>query len=62
MRATGSLASPTYTVDVQSLAGETARDVLQREIERRAGGEKSGGQQGSGAVRDILRDLFGKPK
>ena len=61
MRATGPLASPTYTVDVQSLAGEMA-GVLQRESERRTGGEKSGGQQGGGAVGDILRDLFGKPR
>ncbi len=62
VRATGPLANPKYTVDVLSLAGEVAKGTLQREIERSLRGGKSDGQQGGGAVGDVLRGLFGKPK
>jgi AsmA protein len=62
LRATGPLASPTYRVDVQSLATELARDTLQRELERRMGGGKPGAQTPGGAVGDVLRGLLGKPK
>jgi AsmA protein len=62
LRASGPLTNPTYSVDVQSLATELARNTLQREIERRLGGGKPGAQQPGGAVGDVLRGLFGKPK
>lgn len=62
VRATGPLANPTYAVDVQSLATEVAKGALQRAIDRRIGGGKSGGQSESDAVGDVLRGLFSKPK
>jgi AsmA protein len=63
VRATGPLGSPKYSVDVGGLATEFARRTLQRELERHIGGSQSRGQpEGAGAVGDLLRGLFGKPK
>jgi AsmA protein len=62
LRATGSLASPTYSVDVQSLATELAKTPLPREIKRRLGAGKSDGQDPGSAAGDAQRRLFGKPK
>jgi len=65
VRAIGPIGSPKYIVDVQVLATELAKSQLGRELERRLGGGKSGGQSGSSgidALGDALRGLFGKPK
>jgi AsmA protein len=63
VRATGPLDNLHYTVDVAALATDVATDALERELQRRLGGEKSGKDQGgAGAVGDALRGLFGKPK
>ena len=63
VRATGPLDHLKYTVDVAALATDLAKDTLERELERRLGGGKSGKDQGTtDAVGDALRGLFGKPK
>lgn len=62
VRATGPLANPKYSLDVGSLATGLAKDAVQRELQRRLGGDKPAGRPGSDAVGDVLKGLFGKPK
>jgi AsmA protein len=62
VRATGALAAPTYTVDVGAMATGLAKGALSRELERRLGGDRPQGTQGSDPVGDVLRGLLGKPK
>jgi AsmA protein len=62
VRVTGPLANPKYALDVGSLATDLAKDALQRELQRRLGGDKPAGKSGRDPVGDALKGLFGKPK
>jgi AsmA protein len=62
VRATGPLANPKYALDVGSLATDLVKDALQRELQRRLGGDKPAGKSGRDPVGDALKGLFGKPK
>jgi AsmA protein len=63
VKVTGPFDSLSYTVDIGALATDVAKDALQRELERRLGGGKTGQpQQGGSSVEEAVRGLFGRKK
>jgi AsmA protein len=59
---TGSLASPMYSVGLDTLVVEAAKGFIQRELDREVGGAKSGTQKELEALGGVLKGLLGKPK
>ncbi len=64
VRVTGPLAQPRYEFDFGAIAGDVAKRTLEREIQRRLGGPKEGGEAGQEAPPpnplDALKELFKK--